>query len=114
MSTTGWSALLGVPMMAHAANNLYETYAGKRNGILRTFYRNKFGIKYDYADIAISAISGIAGATKQVGFRVVRYLETDTIVGYVPKYNIQTVSGRIDAYVTGAGIANTAMGMDSQ
>ena len=59
----------------------------------------------------MSAVSGVAGATKQVGFRAVKFLETDTIRGYIPKYDIQTVKGRIDAYVTGAGMVNTAIGI---
>jgi len=28
LSLTGWGAILGVPMMAHATNNLIETYTG--------------------------------------------------------------------------------------
>lgn len=44
---------------------------------------------------------------KKVGMRSVKYMSTDSIIGYVPKYSISTVTGKIDASVTTSGIVNT-------
>ena len=111
LTATGWGAILGVPMMAHASNNLYETYTGN-TGILRNG-EEMFGLDYDKVDIGVSLVSGVAGATRQVGARAINY-GSNALKGYIPIRSYSTLPGKIDIGVTTSGIANTVYGMDRE
>jgi len=88
--------------MAHAANNLYETYTGEK-GLLRKVE----GDSYDKIDIGVSIVGGASGAMRKVGTKVVGYMGTNTVKGYVPIHHYSTTAGKVDLAVTGAGITNT-------
>ncbi|HFU77849.1 MAG TPA: DUF4225 domain-containing protein [Epsilonproteobacteria bacterium] len=105
LTATGWGAVVGVPLMAHGMNNLYETGTGDV-GLLRQGY-DKIGIDYDTVDLGVSVTGGVAGATRQVGTRAVKYIQTNAITGHAPKYGYQTTAGKVDIAVTSAGVANT-------
>jgi len=104
LTTTGWGAILGIPMMAHAANNLYETWFGGEGWL-----RNIEGRYYNKIDMGVSIASGTSGALRQVGTRAVSYFGNSAIKGYAPVYNYSTTAGKIDLTVTGAGIANSLL-----
>ena len=112
LSWTGIGAVLGVPMMAHAANNLYETYTGSE-GILRQG-EESLGLNYDSVDIGVSVVSGVSGAAKVVGMKSIGYMGSNAITGYVPKRAISTLTGKLDATVTTAGVVNTANAMNRE
>ena len=113
LSWTGVGAVLGVPMMAHASNNLYETYYDTKDSLLRNF-ETDIGLNYDYMDVGISTVSGVTGAAKQVGMKGIQFMGNNAIRGYVPIRDISTMTGKANAALTTSGILNTANAMNHE
>ena len=113
LSWTGVGAVLGVPMMAHAANNLYETYTDSTNGLVR-LGEESLGLDYDLVDIGVSVVSGISGAAKVVEMKSVSYMSSNAITGYVPTHAISTVGGKLNVAVGASGVVNTANAMNHE
>jgi hypothetical protein len=59
-------------------------------------------------------VSGASGATKVVGMKSIKYMNTNTITGYVPTRAISTVKGKFDIAVGTSGVANTANAMNRE
>jgi hypothetical protein len=112
LTYTGIGSILGIPMMAHAGNNIYETYTGNQ-GYVRSG-EEAIGLNYDYIDIGVSVGSGVLGATKQIGIKTVNYWNSNAITGYAPIYNYSTLGGKANIAVGGAGVTNTAYGINRE
>jgi len=94
LCSSGYGCLLGVPLIAHGANNIEEAYYGNgHRGVLRSaVYDNAFGSNSNYAyavgDIGLSASSML----RQVGVKSSQYWSRNfgNLERTRPMYSYQT------------------------
>lgn len=109
LSTSGWGAVIGIPLVGLGVNNIQEVFYG--NKTVRNYVNNLAGSDYGYTgvDLVFSLGVAAAGSMTRVGLKEVA-TSSNAITKVSPVYNIQTKAGKRQAVIELYLAGNTIMG----